>query len=267
MRRGNPKKIRINIFKIAFVKKPNFLGLLRHFVPRNDSFGYLAIKVIYNLKINSFVLAQNLIYNKIMKKLLLILLTLISFLKFLSPCSAEDSRINYDLLYKDTPVLDFMYEDGIDQAQDSDYNRYVISPYTLIRITDTLRNKKILLQPGYYLVKPEKRDGYEFLLFKQNGKVAGVIPVYQKVLINPLLVYKEPIKPKTPLYKAIPKKIFIDTPKKIITWPFKKIFKQKTVLVPPKSALESKVVGDGKYLEIWLYVDTYLYKVLFKIEK
>ncbi len=202
-----------------------------------------------------------------MKQVFIILLMLISFLKFSNlSCMAESSRINYDLLYKDTPVLDFMYEDGIDQAQDSDYNRYVISPYTLIRITDTLRNKKVLLKPGYYLVKPAKCDGYEFLLFKQNGRVAGIIPVYQKVLIIPELVYKEPIKPKVPLYKAIPEKIFIEIPKKIITLPFKKSFEQRKVLVPPKSALESKVVGNGNYLEIWLYVDKYLYKVLFKIE-
>jgi hypothetical protein len=119
-----------------------------------------------------------------------------------------------------------------------------------------------LLKPGYYLVKPENRDGYEILIFKQNGRVAGVIPVYQKVLINPFLVYKQPIKPKAPLYK----KIFIETPKKIITLPFKKWYESKRVPLPPKSALESKVVGNGKYLEIWLYVDQYLYKVLFKIE-
>lgn len=203
-----------------------------------------------------------------MKKFLLILLILIVGLKYSSlSCRAENLRINYDLLYKDTPVLDFMYEDGIDQEQDNDYNRYVTSPYTLIRITDKLVNKKNVLKPGYYLVKPKKRDGYEFLLFKQNGRVAGIVPVYQKVLINPILVYHEPVKPKLPLYKAIPKKIFIEIPKKIITRPFKKFWEQKRVLVPPKSALESKVVGNGQYLEIWLYVDTYLYKVLFKIEK
>ncbi|OGI00078.1 MAG: hypothetical protein A2039_00360 [Candidatus Melainabacteria bacterium GWA2_34_9] len=203
-----------------------------------------------------------------MRKSLLLLLILISILTFSkSSCEAENLRINYDLLYKDTPVLDFMYEEGIDPEQDNDYNRYIISPYTLIRITDTLKNKKILLKPGYYLVKPDKHDGYEFLLFKQNGKVAGIIPIYQKVLINPALVYKEPIKPKTPLYKAIPKKIFIEIPKKIITRPFRKFWEQKKVLVPAKSALESKVVGNGKYLEIWLYVDKYLYKVLFEIQK
>jgi len=198
-----------------------------------------------------------------MKKFLLILLIIISFLKFSNlPCEAENLMFNYDLIYNDTPILDFMYENSLDKDQDNDYNGYIISPYTLIRITDVLRNKKVLLTPGYYLVKPKKRDGYEFLLFKQNGKVAGVVPVYQKLLIDPLLIYKEPPKPKVPLYK----KIFIDTPKKIITWPFKQIFKQKTVPLPPKAALESKVVGEGKYLEIWLYVDKYLYKVLFKIE-
>lgn len=203
-----------------------------------------------------------------MKKFLLSLLTLILVLKFSALSSkAESSRINYDLIYKDTPVLDFMYINGIDEEQDGDYNRYVISPYTLIRITDTLRNKKVLLKPGYYLIKPQRQDGYDFLIFKQNGKVAGVVPVYQKVLINPLLVYKEPVKSKLPLYKEIPKKIFIDTPKKILSKPFKKFWEQKKILTPPKSALESKAVGNGKYLEIWLYVDKFLYKVLFKIEK
>lgn len=182
-----------------------------------------------------------------MKKFLFLLLILFSFLEFSNlSCRAEDSKINYDLIYKDTPVLDFIYEDSIDPKQDNDYDGYIISPYTLIRITDTLRNKKVLLKPGYYLVKPENRNGYEFLLFKQNGKVAGVVPVYQKVLIDPNLVYKEPTKPKEPFYK--------------------KIFKRRTVPLPPKSALESKIADDGKYLEIWLYVDKYLYKVLFKIE-
>lgn len=203
-----------------------------------------------------------------MKKFLFIFLTLIITLKFSAlDCKAGGSGINYDLIYKDTPVLDFMYINGIDEEQDSDYNRYVISPYTLIRITDTLRNKKVVLKPGYYLIKPKRQDGYDFLIFKQNGKVAGVVPVYQKVLINPALVYKEPVKEKLPLYKEIPKQVFIDTPKKILSKPFKKFWEQKKVLIPPKSALECKVVGDGKYLEIWLYVDTFLYKVLFKIEK
>ncbi len=200
-----------------------------------------------------------------MNNRIIILLTVLFFFKIL-PCTAANLRINYDLIYKDTPVLDFMYENGIDQEQDNDYNRYVISPYTLIRITDILVNKNIRLIPGYYLVKTENKNGYNFLLFKQNGKVVGIIPVYQKVLINPMLVYKEPIKPKVPFYKAIPKKIFIEIPKKIITRPFKKFFEQKRVLVPPKSALESKVVDNGKYMEIWLYIDTYLYKVLFKID-
>jgi len=183
-----------------------------------------------------------------------------------TPAKAYGTKMNYDLLYKDMPVLNFMYEDGYDPEQEVDYNNYVISPYVLIRISDTLRNKKILLTPGYYLVKPEKRDGYEFLLFKQNGRVLGAVPVFQKVLINPVIVYKEPPKPKVPLFKRVLKTIFITTPKKIITFPFKKFWQQKRVNVPPKSALESKVVDNGKYMEIWLYVDTYLYKVLFLIE-
>ena len=202
------------------------------------------------------------------KRLFLFVLSIIFFRFLCLPIgAAEDVRMNYELIYKETPVLDFMYEEGLDPEEDKDYEKYVISPYTLIRITDSLQNKKIHLKPGYYLVKPEKKDGYEFLVFKQKGRVAGVVPVYQKSLINPLLVYgPDPQKPKPPLYIRIPKKIFIDIPKAIITWPFKKIFKQKRIKTPPKAALESHVVHNGEYLDIWLYVDKYLYKVLFKIE-
>lgn len=174
--------------------------------------------------------------------------------------------INYDLIYKETPILDFMYEEGLDPEQDGDYEKYIISPYTLIRITDTLRSKNTILKQGYYLVKPKNKDGYEFLLFKQNGRIAGIVPVYQKVRINPLLVYKEPPKSKSPPYKAIPKKIFIETPKKILSWPFRKWYNKRRVPLPPKSALDSKVVGNGRYLEIWLYIDSFLYKALLKIE-
>lgn len=179
----------------------------------------------------------------------------------MSSVAQQALRINYDLLYKETPVLDFMYDGGIDPKEDGDYNKFIVSPYTLIRISDTVRSKNILLTPGYYLVKPEKRNGYNFLLFKQNGRIAGVVPVYQKVLINPLLVYKEPPKPKIPLYKKI-----LGMPMKLIKWPFKFIFRNKVTPLPPKSALEYKIVGDGKYMEMWLYVGTYLYKVLFLIQ-
>lgn len=204
-----------------------------------------------------------------MKKNFLLLTALIFFFMFSClPCGAENIRINYDLLYKDTPILDFMYEEGVDPKEDKDYEDYIISPYVLIRITDTLRSKKVFLRPGYYLVKPEKKDGYEFLVFKQKGRVAGVVPVYRKSFtVNPYLVYNEKkSKPELPLYKKIPKTIFIDTPKKIISWPFKKMFKQKRIKVPSQSALESDVVGNGKYLDMGLYVNNYLYKVLFKIE-
>lgn len=204
-----------------------------------------------------------------MKKILSLALFLIIILQVsATPCLAQNSRINYDLIYKETPVLDFMYESRVDPGENTDYDGYFLSPYVLIRITDTLINKKIVLKPGYYLVKAENKDGYNILTFKQNGRVAAVVPVYQRVTVNPLLVYPQPITPKVPLYKAIPKKIFIDTPKAIISWPFKKLFanKKREIKLPPQSALESKVVENGKYYEIWLYVDKYLYKALFKIQ-
>jgi len=202
-----------------------------------------------------------------MKKFIFLIIYLIIFLKFSAISCLAETRINYDLIYNETPVLDFMFEDRVDPDEEQDYSEYLISPYTLMRITDFLVCKNIKLKPGYYLVKAVKKDGYNVMIFKQNGKVTGVIPVYQRVEIDPTLVFPEPVKPKLPLYKAIPKKILIDTPKSILAWPLKKIFKEKKVPVPLKSAMETRTVENRKYLEMWLYVDKYLYKSLFKIEK
>ena len=52
---------------------------------------------------------------------------------------------NYDLIYEDMPILDFMYETGVDPEEAEDYEKYVVSPYVLVRLPVKLRNQKILL--------------------------------------------------------------------------------------------------------------------------
>ena len=196
-----------------------------------------------------------------MKKFTVIFIILALFLSLtgVSYCQ-ELGKINYDLMYEDMPILDFMYEAGVDPEEPEDYEEYFISPYVLIRLPVKLRNQKTVLNPGYYLVKPEEKDGYNFAIFKQNGRVAGIVPIYKKYRVNPETIFPTPQK-KEPKWYAKP---FIMT-KNIIKKPFKKIFKQQNLKIPPRAKAEFKFVDD-KYYDLGLYVESSLYKMLFRLE-
>ncbi|OGI04429.1 MAG: hypothetical protein A2Y25_06710 [Candidatus Melainabacteria bacterium GWF2_37_15] len=177
---------------------------------------------------------------------------------FISPCHGE---LNYDLLYKDTPILDYMYETGVDEREDQDYQQYIISPYVLVRLPAKLRNKNIVLKPGYYLVKPENKDGYRYAIFKQNGRVIGSVPIYHKSWINPETTFPKPPEPKH-LWYTQP----FFTTKKIVGWPFKKVLEHRKPFLPPRAKADFQLTDDGKYYDMWLYVEDSLYKMLFKLE-
>lgn len=177
--------------------------------------------------------------------------------------SPSYAQLNYDLLYKDTPVLGHIYETGVDEEEDGDYEDYIISPYVLVRLPAKLRNKKIVLNPGYYLVKPERKDGYRFAVFKQNGYVVGAVPVYQKVWVDAELIFPPPPKKKHKWY-VWP----FATASSIVKWPFKKLIGDNRKPKKPKRAkADFRLVGDGEYYDMWLYVENSLYKMLFKLEQ
>ncbi|HSA07413.1 MAG TPA: hypothetical protein P5556_09565 [Candidatus Gastranaerophilales bacterium] len=191
----------------------------------------------------------------------LILLCFVS--GFLCPvsCSGQEN-LDYNRLYEDMPILDFMYEAGFDPEESEDYEKYFISPYVLIRLPVVLKNKKTVLLPGYYLVKPEKKDGYNFAVFKQNGRIKGIIPVYKKYIVNPAEIFPEPEKPKHKFYI----KPFVYAGN-VIKWPFSKIFKKRNPPAPPRAAVEFELVGNDRYYDMGLYVEDSLYKMLFIMEK
>ena len=181
------------------------------------------------------------------------------FIIFLKPAYAE---LDYNRLYKDTPILDYMYEAGVDDEESSDYENYVISPYVLVRLPLKLRNKNLVLNPGYYLVKPENKNGYRFAIFKQKGAVVGVVPIYSKSWINPEITFPPPPKPK---HKWFTQPFF--TAKDIVTWPWRKLLEHRKPYPPPRAKADFKLTDDGKYYDMWLYVEDSLYKMLFKLEQ
>ena len=197
------------------------------------------------------------------KKLLVITLLLLMFFNFSGAAFClQIGKINYDLIYEDMPILDFMFETNRDPQESADYQGYFISPYVLTRLPVKLRNKKTVLSKGYYLIKPEKKDGYNFVIFKQNGIIMGIIPIYKTYRTNPAVIFPPTPKPR---YKWYVKPFVVV--RDVIKWPFKKLFKHKKPLMPPRAKADFKLVGNGEYYDMGLYIENHLYKMLFKLEK
>jgi len=200
-----------------------------------------------------------------MKRLLLALITCLILIA--RPCYANyGGESFYDKIFNNLPIIDVSYENNQDPLEDAEYNIYFIkSPYPLVRLSSVLsiRNKKI--PPGYYLLTPRTQNGLSFVLFKENGKIFAMVPVYEKQKIDPLKVYPPPPpppKPKHPILgfpvravKAVSGKIFDKT-----------IGKHEKPPVPPKYMLKTETVDGGKYFLMDLYFEDNLYRMLLKVE-
>ena len=113
-----------------------------------------------------------------MKKFILIILMLI-----LSSNISFASEPDYRQIYLDMEVPTFSYVHGIDPGQYYDNRTSTWSPYPLFRLSSTLYFRSIKVVPGYYLLSPTTHKGGDFLLFKENGLVRYIIPVYKKELV------------------------------------------------------------------------------------
>lgn len=193
-----------------------------------------------------------------MKKILLLIIICIA-------CSIQavhadiKETIDYNEVYNNLYPLDIYFDARVDPLQDAEYLGYMESPYTLFRTSLILYFKKITLDPGYYLLTPRKFSNYDFVMFKENGKITAFIPVYEKVKIDPKVVYKEPPKPKAKLYKR---------PFIAIGKAFVKVFGRfKRPPKPYRSKIETKITDNGQYFLVWFYQEDYLYKMIFKFKK
>ena len=103
---------------------------------------------------------------------------------------------NYADIYNNLPEPDFSYLHDIDPEQYYDIKDASWSPYPLLRLNSYLYFKNIAIEPGYYLLTPREHEGKWYILFKQNGRVNYIIPVYERD-ITPEFFYDEHIpKPK-----------------------------------------------------------------------
>jgi len=193
-----------------------------------------------------------------MKKIVWVLLIFLLF--SISPVKAEiKERLDYDEVYNGLSSLDLYFDYRVDPSEDSEVFGYQESPYPLFRSSLALYFKDINLEPGYYLLTPKNFSNSDFVIFKQNGKVAGFIPVYEKIKIDPKVVYKEPPKPKPKLYK----RPFIAVKKGFV----KTFGGMRRPPKPYRHKFESKITDDGKYFIVWFYQEDYLYKMIFKFKR
>ena len=112
-----------------------------------------------------------------------------------APSRTKPSK-DYAQIYNELDVPNFSYLHDIDPEQYYDMKDTAWSVYPLFRLNSPLYFKSITIEPGYYLLTPREHDGDWFLLFKQNGVVKHIIPVYERNY-TPEYFYDEHIaKPK-----------------------------------------------------------------------
>ena len=96
------------------------------------------------------------------------------------PPTKTKATKNYSQIYNDLEVPTFSYLHDIDPDQYYDMKDTAWSVYPLFRLNSPLYFKNITIEPGYYLLTPREHNGDWFMLFKQNGVVKHIIPVYER---------------------------------------------------------------------------------------
>ena len=87
---------------------------------------------------------------------------------------------NYPEIYKNLQPATHSYHHGIDPDEFYDTKDTTWVPYPLLRLNSYIYFKERAIEPGYYLLTPREHKGKWYLLFKQNGKVSHIIPVYER---------------------------------------------------------------------------------------
>lgn len=87
---------------------------------------------------------------------------------------------DYANIYNNLEPADFSYLHNIDPDQYYDTKDAAWSIYPLLRLNSAIYFKNRTIEPGYYLLTPREHKGKWYILFKQNGFVMHIIPVYER---------------------------------------------------------------------------------------
>ena len=161
---------------------------------------------------------------------------------------------NYDEIYEMLEEPDFDYIFGIDPYQADEYTKYMYTPYPLFRTGVNLIFKSKTIPAGYYLLTPREKNGKTWILFKENGKISYVIPIYKEESVSEEFYEDKIPHPVPTLYEKIRNKTmdFIGT-----KWGHRN---QRTPI--PKAFIEFNDMG--MYWDMILYYGDKKYYLLFK---
>ncbi len=107
---------------------------------------------------------------------------------------------DYAGIYNSLEPATHSYMHDIDPDQYYDMKDATWAPYPLLRLNSYIYFKDRAIEPGYYLLTPREHKDKWYLLFKQNGKVMHIIPVYERD-ITPEFFYDKHL-PQPKLTKA-----------------------------------------------------------------
>lgn len=165
-------------------------------------------------------------------------------------CAAFD----YETAYNETPVSDIEFMHSLDPYETEDYYKYAWAPYPLFRTATTLYFKTVTIPPGYYILTARNIKGKDYVLFKDNGKVEFIIPVLKTEIISETFYER---------YMPTPKLTKGQKFKEGTVKTFRKIFRVKEKVPPPKSFIEAKM-ADGSFFELLYYYGNSKYYMYFR---
>ena len=163
---------------------------------------------------------------------------------------------NYVDIYKNLEPATHSYMHNMDPEQYYDIKDTAWSPYPLFRLNSPIYFKDRTIEPGYYLLTPREHEGNWFLLLKQNGNVAHIIPVYERDIVPEDFYEKHLAKPK--YTKA--QKIHMG----VLNW-FGKFSSSKRK-EPVKSYLEINDL-ENNFVSIVVYNANHKYSTIFRTVK
>lgn len=103
---------------------------------------------------------------------------------------------DYPGIYNSLEPATHSYMHNIDPDQYYDMKDATWAPYPLLRLNSYIYFKNSSIEPGYYLLTPREHKGKWYMLFKQNGKVSHIIPVYERDIVPEFFYEKHIPKPK-----------------------------------------------------------------------
>ena len=184
-----------------------------------------------------------------MKKFILVL-----FLVLFVANTSFATEFDYQSTYFGLAVPQFSYVHGIDPGQYYDTKYSTWSPYPLLRLNASLYFKTITIIPGYYDLTPVAYKGDDYLLFKQQGLVRHIIPVYKKEFVPEGFYETHLPKPKLTFFEKLNKNWIHFAGAH---------FKSAQRRPIPQSYLEVSDL-DNKFVSMVVYFGPYRYYTIFR---